>query len=255
MWSASYQKHGCRKKCDPILISCGKPNAEPYQMAAWERCVDHAGRMEIRRAFLKSIYSFAGSPCEWCCIDVMWLQLLKISAESRSCVPSGSPEAPAAGEGDAATARACGWMLILPKCRAGQGMAAAHCLRVNVSYGFSCAALDSQSVVKKSWQLLPKIPPADEDRGKMAFSFTDNSWLPEEDFQVVRSCILSSDPWIFLDSTWNSYGLKAGAVLVWGISSLPALLQLVSGGDAVTAAKQWLQTPAWASLVTRSPLF
>lgn len=32
-----------------------------YQMAAWERRVDHVGRMESSRAFLKSIYSFAYS--------------------------------------------------------------------------------------------------------------------------------------------------------------------------------------------------
>lgn len=71
----------------------------------------------------------------------------------------------------------------------------------------------------------------------MALAFADNSWLPEEDFQVVRSCILSSNPWVLLDPMWNSYGLKAGAVLVWGISSLTVLFQLVAGDDAVTSPK------------------
>lgn len=61
VWSASYERHCCRKTCDPLLNSCGKPNAEVYQMVARARSVDHAGRMEIRRVFLKSVYSFADS--------------------------------------------------------------------------------------------------------------------------------------------------------------------------------------------------
>lgn len=163
MWSASYQRHCCRKNCDPLLNSCGKPNTKTYQMAAWERHVDRAGRMKIRRAFLKSIYSFADSHCEWCCIDIIWLQLLKISAESRSCVLPGSLES-SHHLGERRSDCSCLWQgVLLPKKRAGQGMAAAHCLWINVSYGVCCAALDSQTVVKKSWQPLPKIPPADED--------------------------------------------------------------------------------------------